>query len=181
MSTVGDDIARVFAAVVATCDAEGLIGRELFAIDGVKFPSNAAKRRSGTRADFERQATKLEAAAQTILARHRAADQLSAEPTLLEKEKQRVERLENDAAQVREWLQQNPFVAAMQGLLTAESLITADAGYHSDANVQQLAAMSVDALIADNDMRRRDERFATQDHHKAFHNPLHDKANPAPV
>jgi len=36
VSTLGDDIARVFAAVVAICDAQGLIGREMFAIDGVK-------------------------------------------------------------------------------------------------------------------------------------------------
>lgn len=46
VSTAGDEIACVFAAVVAVCDAEGLIGREMFAIDGVKIPSNASKRRS---------------------------------------------------------------------------------------------------------------------------------------
>ena len=71
-STLGDDIARVFAAVVAICDAQGLRGRDMFAIDGVKLPSNALKHRSGTRADFERQAAKREATAQTMLARHRA-------------------------------------------------------------------------------------------------------------
>ena len=58
----------MFAAAVAICDAQGLIGREMFAIDGVKLPSNASKRRSGTRADFERQATKLETTVQTMLA-----------------------------------------------------------------------------------------------------------------
>ena len=242
VSTLGDDIARVFAAVVAICDAEGLIGREMFAIDGVKLPSNAAKRRSGTRADFERQATKLEATAQTILARHRAADQLPVEPTLAEKDTKRIERLERDAAHIREWLQRNPDdrrgvkgavrksnrtdnqsakmatgkgviqgytgVAAVDAahqiiveaqahgtgseqellipvvtvmrdvhhMLTPESLITADAGYHSEANLQQLDAMSIDALIADNDMRRRDERFATQDRHHGAPDPLHDKS-----
>lgn len=66
ISTLGDDIAKVFAGLLAVCDAEGLIGREMFAIDGMKLPSNASKQRSGTRAEFERQATKLEAAAQTI-------------------------------------------------------------------------------------------------------------------
>src|SRR5207248_7616554 len=35
-----------------------------------------------------------------------------------------------------------PVVTAMQGMLMTDSLITADAGYHSDANLQQLAAMS---------------------------------------
>lgn len=245
VSSLGDDIARVFAAVVAICDAEGLIGREMFAIDGVKLPSNAAKRRSGTRADFERQATKLEAAAQTILARHRAADQLPVEPSLAAKETQRIERLEKDAAQIRDWLARNPedrrgpkgpkrpkgtvrqsnrtdndsakmatgkgviqgytgvaavdgqdqiiveaqahgtgseqevllpVVSAMTAVLTADSLITADAGYHSEANLQQLAAMRVDALIADNNMRQRDERFATQERHREKPDPLYNKS-----
>src|SRR3970282_906444 len=108
VSTLGDDIARVFAAVGGVCDREGLIGREMFAIDGVKLPSNASKRRSGTRADFERQATKLEATARAILARHRATDALPTEPTLAVKDVKRIERLEKDAAQMREWLAANP-------------------------------------------------------------------------
>src|SRR5205823_14076408 len=90
VSTLGDQIARVFAAVVAICHAQGLIGREMFAIDGVKLPSKASKHRSGTRADFERQATKLEGMLHQILARHRAADTLAVEPTLTEKEQKRV-------------------------------------------------------------------------------------------
>src|SRR5450759_1296478 len=74
VSTLGEDIARVFAAVVAICDAQGLIGREMFAIDGVKLPSNVSKHRSGTRADFGRQATKLEAATTRMVQRHREED-----------------------------------------------------------------------------------------------------------
>lgn len=58
VSTLGEDIAKVFGAVLAICDRQGLIGHQMFAIDGVKLPSNAAKSRSGTRADFERQASK---------------------------------------------------------------------------------------------------------------------------
>ena len=54
VSPLGDDIATVFGAVLAICQRQGLIGGELFAIDGVKLPSNASKHKSGTRADFER-------------------------------------------------------------------------------------------------------------------------------
>lgn len=108
VSTQGDGIARVFAAVVAICAREGLIGREMFAIDGVKLPSNAAKRRSGTRADFERQATKLEDTVQQVLQRHRANDGRSPEPPLDEQTRRRVERLERDAAELRSWLAQHP-------------------------------------------------------------------------
>ena len=35
--------------------------------------------------------------------------------------------------------------------------------------------MEIDALIADNPMRKRDERFADQNRHKAQPHPLHDK------
>ena len=49
-------------------------------------------------------------------------------------------------------------------------MITADAGYHSEANLRQLHTLHINALIADNDLRRRDERFATQDKYLALPN-----------
>jgi transposase len=242
VSTLGDDIAHVFAGVVAICDAEGLIGREMFAIDGVKLPSNASKRRSGTRADFERQAVKFEHAVTTMLARHREADALPSEPTLAAKATARIARLEQDAAHLRHWLAAHPedrrgvkggvrksnrtdnesakmatskgviqgytgvaavdaahqiiveaqahgtgsehelllpVVTAIAPLLARTSLITADAGYHSEANLAHLAGQSIEALIADNEMRRRDERFATQARYQPAASPLHDKSQHA--
>ncbi len=238
VSTLGDDIAPIFSRILFICDQQGLIGREMFAIDGVKLPSNASKARSGTRADFERQASKLEAAAQTMLARHREQDQRVIEPDLQAKEVQRIERLQADAAQLREWMTDHPedrkgskgairksnrtdndsakmatskgviqgytgvaavdakhqiiieaqahgtgseqellipVVQAMKGILADATLITADAGYHSEANLKILDEMKVDALIADNRMRQRDERFAGQDKYKTLPDPLHDK------
>ncbi|MDZ4323781.1 MAG: hypothetical protein U1A73_01970 [Pseudomonas sp.] len=56
----------MFAQVLAILGNEGLIGREMFAVDGVKLPSNASKHRSGTRAGFLAQAEKLERAAKTM-------------------------------------------------------------------------------------------------------------------
>ena len=242
VSTLGADIAHVFGAVVAICDDEGLISHEMFAIDGVKLPSNASKGRSGTVADIEAHATKLEAMAQTLVARHRATDALPLEPTLAVKEAKRITRLETDARQMREWLAAHPedrhgpkgtvrqsnrtdnesakmatskgviqgytgvvavdkahqiiveaqahgtgseqeallsMVSEMATVLTEDSLITADAGYHSEANLKDLATLAVDALIADGTMRRRDERFATQDRHREKPDPLHDKSKPA--
>jgi hypothetical protein len=46
----------------------------MFAIDGVKLPSNASKQKSGSRADFEWQAERYETAARSMLARHRQND-----------------------------------------------------------------------------------------------------------
>jgi hypothetical protein len=42
-----------------------------------------------------------------------------------------------------------------------------------------LAAREVQALIADGEMRQRDERFATQDAHKEKPDPLSDKSKPS--
>ncbi len=239
VSTLGADITRVFAAVLAVCDQQGLIGRAMFAIDGVKLPSNASKHRSGTRADFARQAAKLEAAATTMLQRHRATDQLAAEPTEAAKTVARVERLQRDASKIREWLAANPedrrgargavrksnrtdndsakmatskgviqgytavaavdaahqiiveaqahgtgsehellvpIVEATAAVRAPDTLITADAGYHSEATLAQLADRGIDALIADRDMRQRDARFATQGRYRTLPDPLHDKS-----
>jgi transposase len=38
ISTLGDDISWVFTQVLFVCDGQGLIGRQMFAIDGVKLP-----------------------------------------------------------------------------------------------------------------------------------------------
>jgi transposase len=61
VSELGEEVAELFTEVLLVCDRQGLIGREMFAIDGVKLPSNAAKAKSGTRADFLREAERMEA------------------------------------------------------------------------------------------------------------------------
>jgi hypothetical protein len=63
----------------------------------------------------------------------------------------------------------------MKEVLAHDTLITADAGYHSEANLKKLAAHNIDALIADNNMRSRDERFAGQGKYKDLPAPTHDK------
>ena len=241
VSGLGEDIARLFGQVLYLCDRQGLIGREMFAIDGVKLPGNASKSKSGTRADFERQAAKLEAAASTMLARHRENDALPVEAGLETKAAQRVAKLNADAGQLRTWLKANPedrkgskgsirksnrtdndsakmatskgviqgycgvaavddrhqiiveaqahgtgseqelllpVVKATASLRSPDTLITADAGYHSEANLTALAAQQIPALVADHQMRKRDERFADQGKYKQLPDPLYDKAHP---
>jgi transposase len=235
------DVKQVFAAVLSICLTQGLIGQEMFAIDGVKLPSNASKGTSGTRADFQKQLAKLEAAAATMLQRHREQDSKPVEPDLQTKELKRLERLQREAGKYRDWLAVHPdrkgpsgsirksnrtdnesakmatskgviqgytgvaavdakhqiiveaqahgtgseqelllpVVDALQDLLTPSTLLTADSGYHSDKNLQALEEKNIDALIADNDMRKRDERFATQGRHQQAPDPLHDKSSTA--
>jgi hypothetical protein len=56
-----------------------------------------------------------------------------------------------------------PVVEATAPYRTDETVITADAGYHSEANLKQLAANKVEAFTPDNGYRQRDERYAGQE------------------
>ncbi|MFZ5557511.1 MAG: transposase [Pseudomonadota bacterium] len=59
---LGDEVTPILTRVLLACDRLGLIGRQMFAIDGVTLPGNADKRRSGTHAELRREAEKMEAA-----------------------------------------------------------------------------------------------------------------------
>jgi len=212
---LGAEAAAIFARVLLVCDRLGLIGRQMFAIDGVKLPSNAAKRRSGTHAELAHEAKRMEVAAAKLIAAHRSADR-TAEAAHTDARK--LERLRCEAKRIREFLATHserrsargavrksnitdndsakmatqkgviqgytavaavdaksqiivaakalgsgseqaillPMVEATEALRTAQTLITADAGYHSEENLRALCERGVPALIADGLMRRRD-------------------------
>src|SRR3989442_14804635 len=72
---LGEEVSAIFTQVLMICDRQGLIGRQMFAIDGVKLPSNADKRRSGTHAELAREAARMEGAVAKMLTSHRHADE----------------------------------------------------------------------------------------------------------
>jgi hypothetical protein len=84
----------------------GLIGKEMFAIDGCKLPSNAGKQWSGTKAELEKKAAKMEGAIGRMLDKHRGQDQ-GGDAGVAEKERQYVESLRKHVAKVKSWLSKN--------------------------------------------------------------------------
>ena len=239
VANLGEQIKPLFSQVLMTCDAQGLIGRDMFAIDGVKLPSNASKERSGTHEELRHRADRLDKAADKILALHQAQDKQGLEQTqaLEPKRQARIEALRKEAARTREFLATTPKrsgskgkelksnvtdpqsakMATSKGVMqgyaaqaavdsshqviiaadvigsgseqamllpmieqatpyrTPDTLVTADAGYHSDANIAQLQQQGIPAMVADNQMRYRDERFAEHDKYKGKPDPLSDK------
>ena len=107
VASLGDEAQALFTEVLLVCDRQGLIGRELFAIDGVKLPSNASKAKSGTRADFEREAAKMEAAVQRMIGEQNARDAAGCDDEAARAQRTR-ERLSHEAAKIRDWLARNP-------------------------------------------------------------------------
>ncbi|WP_407276524.1 transposase [Halothiobacillus sp. DCM-1] len=236
VSDMGDLTQTLFAQVLTVCDRQGLIARDMFAIDGVKLPSAASKQKSGTRADYAKQLGKMEKTVAAMLAKHRDADQVGDAPDA--RETRRIERIQTESRKLRDWLAAHPedrksskgkirlsnrtdnesakmatskgviqgytgaavvdeahqivvvaqahgtgseqellipLVEATADLRRADTAITADAGYHSEANLEHLAQHAVDAWLPDNGYRKRDERYADQDHHKQRPDPLYDK------
>jgi hypothetical protein len=216
----------------------GLIGRQMFAIDGVKLPSNASKERSGTHAELRHRADRLDKAARKMIELHRSRDEggedtggdgerLERAETLrkeaqatrdfLAREKQRRNRkgqelksnvTDNDSAKmatskgvIQGYAAQAAVDASHQVIVAADvtgsgseqsmllpmieqteavraqhTVITADAGYHSKENMEALQAGAIPAMVADGQMRKRDERLASQGHHTAKPDPLHGKS-----
>jgi hypothetical protein len=59
ISSMEEEITPLFRNVLMICAEEGLIGRQMFTIDGCKISCNCAEEWSGTRKDFERKKGKL--------------------------------------------------------------------------------------------------------------------------
>jgi len=64
----------IFEQIVLTCYQEGLIGNELFAIDGCKLPSDAAKEWSGTFKELTEKRNKIKRQISEHMERHSAYD-----------------------------------------------------------------------------------------------------------
>ena len=198
---LGDDIQALFTQVLLTCDRLGLIGRQMFAIDGVKLPANASEERSGTHAELAHRADRLDKAARKIIQAHQRQDASGDEPGLDRQRQSRIDALRKEAQATRNFIARSaprlnrkgqelktnvtdpdsakmatgkgviqgyaaqaavdsehqiivaaevigsgseqamllPMVQASEAVRNQDTLITADAGYHSSENLQALS------------------------------------------
>ncbi len=74
VSSYPDAIESVFEQVLMVCDQEGLLGNELFAIDGCKMPSNASKEHSGTLDELHHKRDKIQKQIRHCLKEHKKLD-----------------------------------------------------------------------------------------------------------
>ena len=236
---LGEQIRPLFTQVLLVCDRQGLIGRQMFAFDGVKLPSNASKERSGTHAELRHRAERLDKAARKMIELHRSRD-AAGEPEEgggSGGQQRRVDELHREAQAMREFLAREqprrnakgqelksnvtdndsakmatskgviqgyaaqaavdashqvivaadvtgsgseqamlvPMIGQAQALADEHTVMTADAGFHSHENMRSLYEAGIPALVADGQMRKRDERLAGQQRHREKADPLYDK------
>jgi transposase len=104
VATLGGEISALFRDVLLVCDEMGLIGKQMFAVDGVKLPSNAAKEWSGTKAEFQAKAAKMQEAVDKLVERHRVADERGDAPEVRAAREQKIDTLERAVNKVRAFL-----------------------------------------------------------------------------
>ncbi len=184
ISTMSDGIEPLFLDVLMYCDQLGLIGKEMFAIDGCKISSNASKEWSGTKEDFEKKKQKYEAAISYLVKKHREEDEKKTMTSSdREKETKAKEGLETKVKKIREWLEMNDdkkgvsgkakkshlvdnesakmtsshgVVQGYNGVAGKEAKVMADSGFHSGENMEMLKDKKIDAYVTEISRRRKD-------------------------
>jgi len=230
---------QIFRDILLYCDKHGLIGREMFAVDGCKISSNASKEWSGTKSELKRKAEKMEKSVELLVNRHYKADANGTEEEIKQRDEQYIKTLKKQMNKIYEWLPENydkagksgkpiksnitdnesakmktskGVIQGYNGIATADSKhqiivhaeafgqgpehdlleptlkgiedtfsamgepdilkqirLTADSGSHTEKNMQMLSEKQIDAYVADNQMRKRDPRFADYGRYKERH------------
>lgn len=74
VSNRSEEIEALFERILLICDEQGLLGKELFAIDGCKMPSNAAKEWSGTFKELKQKRDKIKRQIRHHIDEHKKLD-----------------------------------------------------------------------------------------------------------
>ena len=104
ISRAPDAIADLFGQVVLMCDQLGLIGKQMFAIDGCKLPSNASKEWSGTHAELNKKRQKIDRAVRRMLQRHKEQDRNEMTPDIQEREQAQIKKLRVVSRKIKHFL-----------------------------------------------------------------------------
>lgn len=74
ITSMQDEIVRIFRNILLICEKEGLLGSTSFSLDGLKLPANASKNISGTFAELTHKKKKLEEKVRKLIKRHQRTD-----------------------------------------------------------------------------------------------------------
>ena len=233
VSTNCEAIGVLFHKVLLICDKTGLIGKEHFAIDGCKLPTDASKQWSGTHAELRKKSDKLKKAAQSIIEKHMSNDAGKSDNGKPDREKQQtIDTLMKNAKKIDDFLASNeprigqgkrpkevqsnitdnesakmttskgtiqgvacvtasdekhqviihaqvfgqgqeqstlqPMVEGIRNQLNEKIfetpvVLTADTGFSSEDNMAYIFKENIDAVIPDNQFRKRNPVFAESD------------------
>ncbi len=159
ISSMGGKATKLFTDIVLLCDRLGLIGKNMFAIDGCKISSNASKEWSGRIEDFERKRKKMEEEVEKLLKRHKELDSQKEElKDQLEKEKQAIQNYKNKIKKFSNFLKENNERISSSGSVVQSNITDPESaklkstesgtkqGYNAIAAVDDKHQIIVDAI-----------------------------------
>ena len=122
-STISDFITRspeaisdLFSQIVLVCDQLGLVGKDMFAIDGCKLPSNTSKERSGTHAELrKKKKQKIDRAVRCMLKRHREQDMAEQHPEIHKRERGQIRKLRTASSNIKRFIETESECAGVSG------------------------------------------------------------------
>lgn len=241
VSTNCESIKVLFHKVLLICDKSGLIGKEHFAIDGCKLPTDASKQWSGTHAELRKKSDKLKRAAKNIIDQHMTNDAgKNGNGKSTQEHQQTIDTLMKNAKKIDDFLSTNeprmgqgkrpkevqsnitdnesakmttskgtiqgvacvtasdekhqiilhaqtfgqgqeqstlkPMIEGIRqqldnNIFKTSVVLTADTGFSSEANMEYLFKENIDAVVPDNQFRKRNPVFTESDlynKHKAL-------------
>ena len=107
ISSSREQIIELFRDVLLICDKLGLIGKEMFAVDGCKLASNASKEWSGTKGELKKKQQKMEQAVRFLIEKHREVDARAEGDAVMEREQKQIETLREKVKKLKSWLKEN--------------------------------------------------------------------------
>src|SRR5215831_969088 len=107
ISWSSEAIIELFRDVLLICNKMGLIGKEMFAVDGCKLGSNASKEWSGTLGDLKKKQQKMEQVVRYLVEKHKEMDSKAESDSLVEREQRQIETLRAKVKKLKSWLKEN--------------------------------------------------------------------------
>jgi transposase/uncharacterized protein YdcH (DUF465 family) len=117
VTSMKDEILPLFRDVLLVCDQMDLLGGTFFALDGLRLPSNASKKWSGTLEELQGRKERMEAKVERLLEEHAEQDKDGEDAVSSDREKRQrqIDRLKKQAARIEEWLSENEGKVGAQG------------------------------------------------------------------
>jgi len=107
VSSSSEPIIELFRDVLLICNKLGLIGKEMFAVDGCKLGSNASKEWSGTKGELKKKQQKMEQAVRYLVEKHKETDSKAESGPTVEREQKQIDTLRAKTKKLRSWLKEN--------------------------------------------------------------------------
>ena len=108
VSSMKDEILPLFRDILLVCEQENLLGGSFFALDGLKLPSNASKRWSGTLSEIGKKKEKIEHKVKQLLEEQITTDQDShTDLSDSSNREKQIKKLQKQADRIEKWLKEN--------------------------------------------------------------------------